>query len=299
MNTGLPSVRGKIETHAPLDKLTWFRVGGPADILFTPEDADDLAHFLQNIPADMPVMALGVGSNLLVRDGGIRGAVIRFGKKFAQISVDKDEIIAGAGAPDIAVAGAARDAELSGLEFLRGIPGTIGGAVRMNAGAYGAEMADILISAQVMNRYGQCHEVTKKDLHFSYRHSELGQDMICLSVRLKGTFGNRDEIARRMQDIADAREDSQPLRTPTGGSTFKNPDGVKAWSLIDGAGCRGLQIGGARVSEKHCNFLINAGNATAQDIEDLGEEIRRRVMNNSGVDLTWEIRIVGEKEASS
>ncbi|NOZ65635.1 MAG: UDP-N-acetylmuramate dehydrogenase [Alphaproteobacteria bacterium] len=299
MNTGLPSVRGKIETHAPLDKLTWFRVGGRADILFTPEDADDLAYFLQNIPADMPVMALGVGSNLLVRDGGIRGAVIRFGKKFAQISVDKDEIIAGAGAPDIAVAGAARDAGLCGLEFLRGIPGTIGGAVRMNAGAYGAEMADILISAQVMDRHGQCHEVPKEDLHFSYRHSDLGQDMICLSVRLKGKPGSRDEIARRMQDIADAREDSQPLRTPTGGSTFKNPDGVKAWSLIDGAGCRGLQIGGARVSEKHCNFLINEGNATAQDIEDLGEEIRRRVMNNSGVDLTWEIRIVGEKEASS
>lgn len=299
MSEGLPSVRGKIEAHAPLDKLTWFRVGGSADILFTPQDGDDLAYFLQNIPADMPVMALGVGSNLLIRDGGIRGAVIRFGKKFAQIAVNENEIIAGAGAPDITVAGAARDAGLSGLEFLRGIPGTIGGAVRMNAGAYGAEMADILISAQVMDRHGQCHEVPKKDLHFSYRHSELGQDMICLSVRLKGTFGNRDEIARRMQDIADAREDSQPLRTPTGGSTFKNPDGVKAWSLIDGAGCRGLQIGGARVSEKHCNFLINVGNATAQDIEDLGEEIRRRVMNNSGVDLTWEIRIVGEKEASS
>lgn len=295
----LPDVRGKIEIGAPLDKLTWFRVGGCADILFTPEDTDDLSHFLQNIPTDMPVTPLGVGSNLLIRDGGIEGAVVRFGKKFAQITIEENEVIAGAGAPDIAVAGAARDAGLAGLEFLRGIPGTIGGAVKMNAGAYGAEMADILISTDVMDRKGICHHLTCEDLQFSYRHSSLGKDMICLSVRLKGKVGEKSDIAKRMQEIADAREESQPLRTRTGGSTFKNPDGDKAWSLIDGAGCRGLEIGGAKVSEKHCNFLINTGGATAQDIEELGEEIRRRVMNNSGVDLKWEIRIIGKKGAQS
>ncbi|MBL4801829.1 MAG: UDP-N-acetylmuramate dehydrogenase [Emcibacter sp.] len=291
----LPIVRGKLELNARLDKLTWFRVGGCADILFAPEDADDLALFLKNIPADMPVMALGVGSNLLIRDGGIEGAVVRFGKKFAGITVEEDHIIAGAGAPDIAVASAARDAGLTGLEFLRGIPGTIGGAVKMNAGAYGSEIADMFISAEVMDRHGVRQTMTRDDLRFSYRHSALESDLICLSVRLKGKAGNKEDIARRMKEIADAREESQPLRTRTGGSTFKNPDGDKAWALIDGAGCRGLEIGGAKVSEKHCNFLINTGHATAQDIEGLGEEVRRRVMNNSGVNLKWEIRIVGQK----
>ncbi|VAV91454.1 UDP-N-acetylenolpyruvoylglucosamine reductase, partial [hydrothermal vent metagenome] len=253
----------------------------------------DLSCFLRGIPADMPVMPLGVGSNLLIRDGGIEGAVIRFGKKFAKITVEGNDITAGAGAPDIAVAGAARDAGLSGLEFLRGIPGTIGGAVKMNAGAYDAEISDILVSAEVMDRSGKCHVLMPDDLDFAYRHSALGQDIFCLSVRLRGSPGDKAVIARRMQEIAEARETSQPLRTRTGGSTFKNPDGVRAWSLIDGAGCRGLEIGGAMVSEKHCNFLINTGNATARDIEELGEEIRRRVMNNSGIDLKWEIRIVG------
>ncbi|PCI47370.1 MAG: UDP-N-acetylenolpyruvoylglucosamine reductase [Alphaproteobacteria bacterium] len=291
----LPTVRGKFEVDASLKKLTWFRVGGVADILFTPEDSDDLSDFLQHIPADMPVMPLGVGSNLLIRDGGIEGAVIRFGKKFAAIIIDGNDIIAGAGAPDITVAGAARDAHLAGLEFLRGIPGTIGGAVKMNAGAYGAEISDILISAEVMDRRGVRHVLTADDLQFSYRHSSLADDMICLSVRLKGRPGVKSDIADRMRQIADAREQSQPLRTRTGGSTFKNPDGVKAWALIDGAGCRGLRVGGAMVSEKHCNFLINTGNATAGDIEELGEEIRRRVMNNSGIGLKWEIRIVGRK----
>jgi len=295
MISDLPMVRGKMQVNAPLNKLTWFRAGGPADVLFSPENVDDLSHFLRNIPEDMPVLPLGVGSNLLIRDGGIEGAVIRFGKKFAGITIEGNEIIAGAGAPDIAVAGAARDAALSGLEFLRGIPGTIGGAVKMNAGAYGAEMADILISAEVMDRRGVCHHLTREDLKFSYRHSDLGDDMICLSVRLKGRPGVKNDIARRMQEIADAREESQPLRTRTGGSTFKNPDGDKAWALIDGAGCRGLEVGGAKVSEKHCNFLINTGQATAQNIEQLGEEVRRRVMNNSGVNLVWEIRIVGQK----
>ncbi len=291
----LPSVRGKFEVNAPLDKLTWFRVGGRADILFTPEDSTDLSAFLKQISDDMAITPLGVGSNLLIRDGGIAGAVIRFGKKFSSIAIEGNEIIAGAGAPDIAVAGAARDAYLAGLEFLRGIPGTIGGAVKMNAGAYGAEISDILISAEIMDRNGDIHELTPDDLQFSYRHSSITDDMICLSVRLKGTPGEKNEIADRMQAIADAREESQPLRTRTGGSTFKNPEGDKAWSLIDGAGCRGLKVGGAMVSEKHCNFLINTGDATADDIEELGEEVRRRVMNNSGVDLKWEIRIMGRK----
>lgn len=291
----LPTVRGKLEVNACLSKLTWFRVGGPADILFTPEDNDDLSDFLKQIPADMPITPLGVGSNLLIRDGGIEGAVIRFGKKFSNITIEGNEIIAGAGAPDIAVAGAARDAHLAGLEFLRGIPGTIGGAVKMNAGAYGAEMSDILIWAEVMDRCGVLHRLIPDDLQFSYRHSSISNDMICLSVRLKGIAGVKSDIANRMQEIADAREESQPLRTRTGGSTFKNPDGDKAWSLIDGAGCRGLKVGGAMVSEKHCNFLINTGDATATDIERLGEEVRRRVMNNSGVGLKWEIRIVGRK----
>ncbi len=291
----LPVVRGKLVVNAPLDKLTWFQVGGPADILFTPEDSADLSCFLRGIPADMPVMSLGVGSNLLIRDGGIEGAVIRFGKKFANIAVEGNDIIAGAGAPDIAVAGVARDAGLTGLEFLRGIPGTIGGAVKMNAGAYDAEISDILVSAQVMDRTGRCHVLTPGDLNFAYRHSALGVDLFCLSVRLRGSPGDKAVIARRMQEIAEARETSQPLRTRTGGSTFKNPDGVRAWSLIDGAGCRGLEVGGAMVSEKHCNFLINTGSATARDIEELGEEVRRRVMNNSGINLEWEIKIIGRR----
>lgn len=291
----LPSVRGKIERDAPLDKLTWFRVGGQADILFTPEDKDDLSQFITQIPPHMPIVPLGVGSNLLIRDGGIEGAVIRFGKKFSHIEIEGDEVIAGAGAPDIAVASAARDASLTGLEFLRGIPGTIGGAVKMNAGAYGAELSDVLISTEVMDRQGKCHILTAEDLNFTYRHSSLGADMICLSVRLKAKSGQKKDIEQRMKEIADAREESQPLRTRTGGSTFKNPDGDKAWALIDGAGCRGLEVGGAKVSEKHCNFLINEGTATAHDIETLGEEVRRRVMNNSGIDLKWEIRIIGRK----
>jgi len=295
MRCNPPAVRGKLELDAPLGKLTWFGVGGMADMLFSPADADDLADFLQSIPHNMPVMTLGVGSNLLIRDGGIAGAVIRPGKKFAAIYCEGNDIIAGAGAPDIAVAGVARDAGLSGLEFLRGIPGTIGGAVRMNAGAYGREISDILLSAEVMDRAGNRRTLSPAELQFSYRHSALSDDMICISARFRGIPGDKNDIARKMQQIADEREVSQPLRTRTGGSTFKNPEGIKAWQVIDGAGCRGVARGGARVSQKHCNFLINEGNASARDIEELGEEIRRRVMNNSGVELEWEIRIVGRK----
>lgn len=291
----LPPVRGKVERDAPLHKLTWFRVGGKAEVLFTPEDKQDLIEFLKNIPRDVPVMPLGVGSNMLVRDGGIKGVVIRFGKKFSGVEFEDTELVVGAGTPDITVASAARDASVAGLEFLRGVPGTLGGALKMNAGAYGTEIADVLIEAEAVDRSGNCHILSADQMGFSYRHTSVPQDYIFVGARLRGRAGDKSEIEARMKEIGDAREESQPLRTRTGGSTFKNPDGDKAWKLVDGAGCRGFRVGGAQVSEKHCNFLINQGNSTAADIEALGEEVRRRVMNNSGINLQWEIRIVGEK----
>ncbi|WP_321397747.1 UDP-N-acetylmuramate dehydrogenase [Emcibacter sp.] len=290
----LPLVRGKYEFDAPLARYTWFKVGGPAAVLFTPEDEADLAAFLRGLSLDVPLLCLGVGSNLLIRDGGFDGVVIRFGKKFARIDVKETQIYAGAGAPDIAVAAAARDADLAGFEFLRGIPGTIGGAIRMNAGAYEREMADVLVEAQALDRAGNEHHFSLTDMDYSYRHSNLPENLIFTGAILQGTPDLKENIERRMQEIADAREESQPLRTRTGGSTFKNPDGHKAWQLIDEAGCRGLRVGGAHVSEKHCNFLINDENGTAADIEMLGEEVRRRVKDTSGVELEWEIRIVGE-----
>ena len=240
------------------------------------------------------MLCLGVGSNLLIRDGGFDGVVIRFGKKFSAITVKDTDVVAGAGAPDIAVAAAAREAGLGGLEFLRGIPGTIGGAVRMNAGAYGREMADVLIEARALDRAGNDHRFTLEEMGYTYRHSDLPEDLIFTGATLQGTPDLKENIERRMQEIAEAREESQPLRTRTGGSTFKNPEGHKAWQLIDEAGCRGLRVGGAHVSEKHCNFLINDDNGTAADLEELGEEVRRRVRERSGIELEWEIRIVGE-----
>jgi len=290
----LPNVRGKQERNAPLAKLTWFRVGGTADVLFTPADEEDLAQFLSALDPEVPVMPIGVGSNMLIRDGGIRGVVIRLGKNFSNIQCDGVTLTAGAGTPDIAAASAARDHEIAGLEFLRGVPGTIGGAIRMNAGAYGTEVADVFESATAVDRSGQIHQLDAGFMNFAYRHSDLPADFIVTSATFKGQPGERAAIEQRMQEISDAREESQPLRTRTGGSTFKNPNGHKAWQLVDEAGCRGLKIGGAMVSEKHCNFLINDGSATAKDIEDLGEEVRRRVLDTSGVSLTWEIRIVGE-----
>ncbi|MFC7049034.1 UDP-N-acetylmuramate dehydrogenase [Emcibacter nanhaiensis] len=290
----LPQVRGKYEFDAPLAKLTWFKVGGPAAVLFTPEDEEDLATFLRRLPREVPLLCLGVGSNLLIRDGGFDGVVIRFGKKFSDITVKDTEVMAGAGAPDIAVAAAARDASLAGLEFLRGIPGTIGGAVRMNAGAYEREMADVLVESRALDRAGNAHRFTLQEMGYSYRHSDLAEDLIFTGAILQGTPDLKENIERRMQQIADAREESQPLRTRTGGSTFKNPAGHKAWQLIDAAGCRGLRVGGAHVSEKHCNFLINDDNGTAADLENLGEDVRRRVKETSGVGLEWEIRIVGD-----
>ena len=289
----LPNVRGRLSASASLAKVTWFGVGGPAEVLFKPADADDLADFLKNKPADVPVTVLGVGSNLLVRDGGIPGVVIRMGRGFVDIDVNKADVICGAGALDGNVAMAAMEAGVTGLEFLSGVPGTIGGALRMNAGAYGAEMKNIVEGAVALDGVGNRHELTPEDLGFSYRHSSIPKDWIFVEAHLRGHAGQVEDIRGRMDDIKKAREDSQPLRTSTGGSTFKNPDGHKAWQLIDEAGCRGLQIGGAQVSEKHCNFLINHGDATAADIENLGEEVRRRVKEKSGVELQWEIKRIG------
>jgi len=288
-------VRGKIEFDASLSKLTWFRTGGNADMLFTPEDEQDLCKFLNHLPDDIPLMSLGVGSNLLICDGGIEGVVIRFGKKFSKVSADENIITAGSGAPDISVARAALSAKLGGFEFLRGVPGTIGGALKMNAGAYGAEIKDIFLEARAVDLAGNIHILSHDDMGFSYRHTAVPDDYIFVEATFMGTFGDADEIQKRMNEIGDAREESQPLRTRTGGSTFKNPDGLSAWKLIEDAGCRGLKIGGARVSEKHCNFLINEGDATATDIEELGEEVRHRVMKNSGLQLEWEIKRIGRR----
>ena len=289
----LPDVRGRLSVGASLAKVTWFGVGGPAEVLFKPADADDLAHFLKHKPADVPVTVIGVGSNLLVRDGGVPGVVVRLGRGFASILVNKADVIAGAGALDGNVALAAMQASVSGLEFLSGVPGTIGGALRMNAGAYGAEMKDIVVGAVALDGAGNRHELSAEDLGFSYRQSTVPADWIFVEAHLRGFAGQVEDIRARMDDIRLAREDSQPLRTSTGGSTFKNPEGHKAWQLIDQAGCRGLRIGGAQISEKHCNFLINHGTATAHDIESLGEEVRKRVKVTSGIDLTWEIRRIG------
>ena len=291
-------LRGRVSFDASLGNLTWFRVGGPADVLFRPEDESDLAAFLEACPAEIPVTMIGVGSNLLVRDGGIDGAVIKLGRSFARVTVEGTDVRAGAAASDVNVALACRDGSLAGLEFLRGIPGTIGGAVRMNAGAYGREISDVLVSARAIDRMGQCHDVTASDLKLTYRHNEAPADWIFTSAVLRGVPGDKPAIAAAMKEISTAREETQPIKTRTGGSTFKNPadpiaEGRKAWQLIDEAGCRGLVRGGAQVSPLHCNFLINLGNATAADLEGLGEEVRRRVEAKTGVVLEWEIRIIG------
>ncbi len=293
----LPPVRGSLRANAPLHRYTWFRVGGPAEVLFEPADIDDLCDFLAARPGGVPVTLIGVGSNLLVRDGGIPGVVIRLGRGFADITAishgDKPAMRAGAMALDLRVALEAQAAEVAGLEFLSGIPGTIGGALRMNAGAYGREIADVLLSAQAVDGTGTRHSLTPADLDFSYRHSALPDDWIVTAAILQGEAGDGDAIATRIDAIRAEREESQPTRARTGGSTFKNPRGSRAWELIDAAGCRGLKRGGAMVSQKHCNFLINTGDASAADIEGLGEEVRRRVHAHSGVTLAWEIRRVG------
>ncbi len=289
----LPPVRGELVENAPIARFSWFRVGGPAEVLFTPADSDDLAGFLAEKPDDIAVTVIGVASNLLVRDGGVEGVVVRLGRGFAGIEIDGAQVRAGAAAMDINVARACRDSGLAGLEFLSGVPGTIGGALRMNAGAYGREMNDAVVSATALDAAGGGHRLDRAALGFSYRHTSVPEDWIFTEAVLTGEPGERDEIARRMDEIGAAREDSQPIRTRTGGSTFTNPPGDQAWRLIEAAGCRGLRRGGAAVSEKHCNFLVNEGEATAADIEALGEEVRRRVLEHSGVALQWEIRRVG------
>jgi UDP-N-acetylmuramate dehydrogenase len=289
----LPKPRGRLTADAPLGPQTWFATGGPAEVLFRPADVEDLAAFLAALPLDVPVTVLGVGSNVIVRDGGIKGVVIRLLRGFAGITVDGHEVVAGAGAPDLNVALTAREHSLAGLEFLSGIPGTIGGAFPTNAGAYGGELAEVLISAEAVDRAGRIFTVKPAALGLSYRHSDAPADWIFTSARLSAAPGDQLAIARRISEIDSARADSQP-RSRTGGSTFANPPGHKAWELIDAAGCRGLRVGGAQVSEKHTNFLINLGAATASDIEKLGEEVRRRVFDKSGVQLDWEIRRLGE-----
>lgn len=295
----LPPVRGRYSEDVRLADVTWFRVGGQAEVVFRPADISDLAAFLQGTPEDIPVTVIGVGSNLLVRDGGVKGVVVRLGRGFAEVRVEKDTLHVGAAALDINVALAAQQAGITGLEFLRGIPGSIGGALRMNAGAYHREISDILISAEALDRAGTHHQFSAADLHLSYRHCGLPDGFIFTRALLRGTLGDAAAIAARMAAITTAREETQPVRSRTGGSTFANPtdpkaEGRKAWELIDAAGCRGLRIGAAQVSELHCNFLINTGGATARDLEALGEEVRRRVAERFGVRLVWEIQRIGE-----
>jgi UDP-N-acetylmuramate dehydrogenase len=289
----LPAVRGRLVANAPIGPLTWFRVGGAAEVLFRPADQSDLAEFLAALPGDIPVTVIGVGSNLLVRDGGVPGIVIRLGRGFTDVDAGADNVVAGAGALDVNVALGAAEAGIAGLEFFSGIPGTIGGGFRTNAGAYGSEFKDVLISAEAIDRSGEVHRVGAAELGLSYRHSDAPNDWIFTRAIFRGTGGDRTAIARRLAEIQAAREATQPIRARTGGSTFANPPGDRAWRLIDEAGCRGLVRGGAMVSEKHANFLINTGNATAADIESLGEEVRRRVHYRFGIALQWEIRRIG------
>ena len=291
----VPHVEGRLTQDAPLAPLVWFKSGGSADILFEPKDVADLQSFLRQLDPATPVMALGLGSNLIIRDGGVRGVVVRLGKAFAKVAcIDPVTLACGGGASGILVSSTARDKGIAGLEFLRSIPGTVGGFVRMNGGAYGGEVKDILRDCDVVLRDGTLVTLSVEDLHYSYRHSELPDGAIVVAARFEGRPGEPEAIQAEMDRISASREASQPLRSKTGGSTFKNPDGHKAWQLVDAAGCRGLQIGGAQVSEKHTNFLINADDATSADIEALGEEVRARVLAHSGVDLLWEIQRVGE-----
>ncbi len=291
----LPQVAGKLTADAPLGPLVWFKSGGRAEWLFEPKDAADLQSFLRDLDPATPVMALGLGSNLIVRDGGVTGVVVRLGKAFSKVDAAGDLLLnCGGGASGILVSSTARDNGIAGLEFLRSIPGTVGGFVRMNGGAYGGEVKDILVDCDVVLRSGALVTLAVGELGYSYRHSELPDGAIVVAARFRGKAGEPEAIQAEMDRISASREASQPLRSKTGGSTFKNPDGHKAWQLVDEAGCRGLQIGGAQVSEKHTNFLINTGEATSADIEALGEEVRRRVRAKSGIELQWEIQRVGK-----
>lgn len=290
----MPDHKGKLTPNAPLAPLVWFKAGGAADWLFEPKDVADLQHFLAALAPEVPVMALGLGSNLIVRDGGVPGVVIRLGKPFAKVTArDAVTLDCGGGASGILVSSTARDAGIAGLEFLRSIPGTVGGFVRMNGGAYGREVKDVLVDCDVIDRTGGLVRLDLADLGYAYRHSDLTDGSVVVSARFRGEPGEPAAIQAEMDRISAAREASQPLRSKTGGSTFKNPEGHKAWALVDAAGCRGLTRGGAQVSEKHTNFLINTGEATSTDIEALGEDVRARVKETQGVELQWEIKRVG------
>jgi UDP-N-acetylmuramate dehydrogenase len=289
----MPALRGRLLANQSLAELTWFRVGGPAQVLFMPEHEQDLAYALANLPADIPLTVIGLGSNLIVRDGGVPGVVIRLGRGFGNVAVENTRIRAGAAVPDVKVARAAQEAGIAGLSFMRGIPGGVGGALRMNGGAYGRETKDALIEARAVDRHGRVHVLRNADMGYTYRHCGVPTDYIFTEALYQGARGDPAVIAAEMDKITESREATQPIKSRTGGSTFKNPPGRKAWQLIDAAGCRGLQAGGAQVSEMHCNFLINRGGATAADIETLGETVRRRVKENSGVELEWEIERIG------
>jgi UDP-N-acetylmuramate dehydrogenase len=290
----LPELEGSAERGGSLASFIWFRTGGPAEWLVRPKDEADLARFLAELPNEVPVTPIGVGSNLIVRDGGVDGVVVRLPKSFADVTIEPgNKVRAGGAAMGITVASAARDAGVAGLEFLRGLQGTVGGAVRMNAGAYGREVKDVLVEARVVLRDGTVETWPLDKLGYTYRHSEVPEGAVVVEALFEGTPGNPATIGAEMDRIAAEREASQPLRSRTGGSTFKNPPGHKAWALIDSAGCRGLRVGDAQVSEKHCNFLLNLGNATSAEIEDLGEEVRRRVMDKTNILLEWEIQRIG------
>jgi UDP-N-acetylmuramate dehydrogenase len=290
----MPELRGRLMANQPLAELTWFRVGGPAQVLFVPEDEADLAYFLGHLRSEIPVTVVGLGSNLIVRDGGVPGVVIRLGRGFGEVKVeDGARVRAGAAVPDVKVSRAAQEAGLAGLAFFRGIPGAVGGALRMNGGAYGRETKDALIEARGVDRRGRVHVLSNGEMHYGYRHCGAPDDIIFTQALFQGTPGDPAAIAAEMEKITESREATQPIKSRTGGSTFKNPPGRKAWQLIDAAGCRGLKVGGAQVSEMHCNFLINLGGASAADIERLGETVRERVRESSGVELEWEIRRIG------
>jgi len=290
----LPRLEGSVEPNGSLADFIWFRTGGPAEWLVRPSDAADLARFLSDLDPGVPVLPVGVGSNLIVRDGGVPGVVVRLPKAMSHVHIEPgNRVRAGGGAMGITVASKARDAHIAGLEFLRGIPGTAGGAARMNAGAYGREVADILVEATLVLRDGRIETWPAERFGYTYRHSAVPDGAVVVEALFEGVPGERSAIGAEMDRIAAEREASQPLRSRTGGSTFKNPPGTKAWKLIDAAGCRGLTIGDAQVSEKHCNFLLNLGEASAADIEALGEEVRRRVKAHSGIELEWEIQRVG------
>jgi UDP-N-acetylmuramate dehydrogenase len=290
----MPDLRGRVAANAMLADITWFRVGGPAQVLYTPADAADLAYFMERLPAELPVTVIGLGSNLLVRDGGVPGVVIRLGRGFSQITVEPgNRLRVGTAVPDVKLSRAAADAGIAGLAFYRGVPGSVGGALRMNAGAHGCETKDVLVEARAVDRRGTIHVLPLAAMHLTYRHCGVPGDFMFTEALFQGTPGDPAEIQKQMEEVAEYREANQPIKERTGGSTFKNPPGSSAWRLVDAAGCRGLRVGGAKVSEMHCNFLINDRNASAEDVERLGETVRARVRETSGVTLEWEIIRLG------